>query len=154
MVKYQIGDWPRLLRDIVPLIVWMALIFLLSSQSRLIEIEGAGQERLFFKSAHIIAYATLAWLWWRALSPRRRVTWPVLFAALALTVLYGISDEIHQLFVPGRHGRLPDVLFDTGGALFMILLLRRVEWLRVFPENVPIWFGPNKAKSSSELGNV
>ena len=56
--------------------------------------------------------------------------------ALGLTILYGISDEIHQLFVLGRVGQIADVLFDTSGALAMILLLRRHKWLRHFPENL------------------
>lgn len=154
MVKYRIGEIPRWLRDFVPLVFWMALIFLLSSQSKLIEIEDVEQEKLFFKLAHIIAYAILTWFWWRALSARRQVTWGVLFAAFTLTILYGISDEIHQLFVPGRHGRLADVLFDTSGALLMILLLRQFEWLRAFPENVPIWFDPKKTESPPEMESL
>jgi hypothetical protein len=41
-------------------------------------------------------------------------------------------DEIHQLFVPGRH-KPPGRRFDAGGALAMILLIRRIKWLRTFP---------------------
>jgi VanZ family protein len=76
----------------------------------------------------------LTWLWWRVLTPKREVGWSILLTAVALTILYGISDEIHQRFVPGRHGQLSDVLFDTGGALAMILFIRRIRWLRSWPE--------------------
>ena len=120
----------RWLYDFGPLIFWMGLIFWLSSQSTLVDIESRAGERVIYKSAHMATYALLAWLWWRALTPRRRVTWPLLFGALLLTILYGISDEIHQRLVPGRHGRVADVLFDAGGALAMILLIRRISWLR------------------------
>ena len=114
----------------------MALIFTLSHQSVLVEIEHAVGEKVFYKTAHIVVYAILTWLWWRALSPQREVSWSVLTTALSLTVLYGISDEIHQLFIPGRHGRIADVLFDASGALAMILLLRQYKWLRRIPEAI------------------
>jgi VanZ family protein len=118
---------PRWLRDIAPLIFWMALIFILSSRSTLVEFESGTSEKLFNKSAHVIVYALLAWLWWRALTAQRQITWPILFTTLTLTILYGISDEYHQAFVPGRHGRLSDVLFDASGALGMILLIRHTQ---------------------------
>jgi VanZ family protein len=118
------NTWPRWLRDIVPLVLWMALIFALSSRSTLVDIEDESGEKLFYKTSHVIAYAVLAWLWWRALAPQRVTTWPVLFGAVGLTVLYAISDEFHQSFVPGRHANLFDVLFDTSGALAMILIIR------------------------------
>ncbi|GAB6179470.1 VanZ family protein [Desulfotomaculum defluvii] len=37
--------------------------------------------------------------------------------ALAICVLYAASDEVHQLFVPGRGGQIRDVLLDSTGAL-------------------------------------
>ena len=36
--------------------------------------------------------------------------------------LYACSDEIHQLFVPGRSGMFTDVLIDTGGAVTGMLV--------------------------------
>ena len=138
----QFGTLPRWLRDIVPLVLWMALIFVLSSQPRLIEIKNATDEKLFYKTAHMLAYAGLAWLWWRALAPERQVSWPVFLGAFTLATLYGVSDEIHQLFVPGRHGQPADVFFDAAGAWAMLLLIRQVRWLRIWPEsfNVPLFW--------------
>jgi VanZ family protein len=123
---YRWNNLPRWLRDIAPLILWLALIFVLSSRSTLVEFGSDAEDKLFNKTAHVVVYAVLAWLWWRALSPSRQIAWPLLGAAFVLTVLYGISDEIHQSFVPGRHARVADVLFDSAGGLAMILLLRRV----------------------------
>ena len=122
---------PRWLRDIVPLVLWMALIFTLSAQTDLVDIEDDTGEKFFYKISHFIAYAVLAWLWWRALVPQRQTSWPVVLIALALTVLYAISDEVHQSFVPGRHPAFYDVLFDAGGALAMTLLIRYSGYLRV-----------------------
>ena len=51
----------------------------------------------------------------------RRVTqWNLrqcVVAALAFTVLFAISDEWHQTFVPGRDGCVRDVFIDSAGAL-------------------------------------
>jgi VanZ family protein len=145
---FRLEMLPRWLRDIVPLVFWMTLIFVLSAQSRLIEIEDAADEKIFYKTAHLVAYAVLAWLWWRALAPQRQTAWSVLWPAFVLTVLYGISDEIHQLFVPGRHGQIADVLFDAAGAWAMILLIRRVNWLRTWPDSLSLpWWGRLKGEA-------
>lgn len=138
---FRLEQLPRWLRDGVPLVLWMLLIFTLSAQPVLIVIQDETNERIFYKIAHLLAYAILAWLWWRALAPQRRLGWTVLLMAFALTTLYGVSDEIHQRFVPGRTGRLADVFFDAGGALAMILLIRRVKWLRTWPDSLsfPSW---------------
>ena len=42
--------------------------------------------------------------------------------ALILCVTYAISDEIHQLFVPGRFCAIKDVLIDSCGSLLMIII--------------------------------
>jgi VanZ family protein len=144
MPKLNLMTLPRWLRDWLPLLAWLALIFALSSRSTLIQIGSPAGEKLFYKSAHMLAYAALMWLWWRVISPQREAGWRHLGVALALTVLYAISDEIHQLYVPGRHGQVADVLFDTGGSLAMLLLLRRFGWLRTFPEGLPL---PDKFKN-------
>lgn len=120
----MINNIPRWFRDFAPLLVWMGLIFFLSHQPRLVDFEQPLFGTVFFKSAHVTVYAILAWLWWRALTPHRAVAWPILGLAFSLTVLYGISDEVHQLYIPGRNGRLYDILFDASGALAMILLIR------------------------------
>ena len=61
------------------------------------------------KVMHFGAYAVLAFLW---RIPLR--FWP----ALVLSSLYGISDEIHQAYVPGRQADFLDWLADTAGAAF------------------------------------
>lgn len=130
------GRGARWLGNYIPLGMWLGLIYWLSSQPRLVEIEDVVGEVLFFKGAHFVTYAVLVWLWWRALAPARRVTRWTMAAAFIMTVLYGLSDEVHQLYVPGRYGRLSDVMIDASGALMMVVLLSKVKWLRLFPENM------------------
>ncbi|MDX1524552.1 MAG: VanZ family protein [Anaerolineae bacterium] len=148
-MQLGISRLPRWLRDVAPLILWMGLIFWLSSRSVLVKIDDPGNEKLFYKSSHMVAYGVLAWLWWRALTGERLTQWTLLLAAVGLTTLYGVSDEIHQRFVPGRHGQLTDVLFDMSGAVLMILLIRWVGWLRRFPENLSLVRANREGKSSS-----
>lgn len=73
------------------------------------------------KGGHVLEYAILAALLWRA---RRRQApgdtrpWDGREAAGAvmLAALYALTDELHQHFVPGRLGSAWDVLIDTLGA--------------------------------------
>lgn len=54
--------------------------------------------------------------------------------AFIISALYAASDEFHQLFVPGRAGRVSDVLIDSLGALlgvlFFILLNKLIQVLK------------------------
>lgn len=74
------------------------------------------------KGAHMTEYAILAilfyiWLGRWQLSHRRMAC-----TAAVLTILYACSDEIHQLFVVGRAGRVSDVLIDSAGAIIGLAL--------------------------------
>lgn len=74
------------------------------------------------KTAHFSAYAALGISLFSALllTFRKRFLW--LYAFLA-SLLYAVSDEIHQYFVPGRSMELRDVLIDSSGAITGILLV-------------------------------
>ena len=86
--------------------LWAAVIFAASSQPG----SAVGLPSPWDKLAHMLAYAVLAWLLRKSgLSP---------FWAIALAVLYGVSDEWHQSFVPGRFCDATDLLADAAGALF------------------------------------
>jgi VanZ family protein len=102
---------------------WMALIFILSAQSKLPSPDDPWLDFLFKKSAHFAAYAILAFLFWRALPIGRRVwIWSWL-----LTVLYACSDEIHQSFVENRHPAVRDVIIDACGAVTALLIIWYVQ---------------------------
>lgn len=51
--------------------------------------------------------------------------------ALLISILYAISDEWHQRFIPGRSGEIKDVLIDTLGALTGISLYVFIQWIFV-----------------------
>ncbi len=109
----------------LPLLAWMALIYLVSDQPDIPQVGTSLLDLLVKKSLHALAYAILATLFWRALKTTPRLQAAALPLALLLTIFYAASDEWHQTFVPGRSGRLSDVLIDTLGAVAAILLLHR-----------------------------
>lgn len=53
----------------------------------------------------------------------RRVSVKAYIYAFAFCIIYSVSDELHQYFVPGRSCKLTDVLLDSCGALTSILLV-------------------------------
>lgn len=118
----------RLTRWLLPLL-WMALIFAMSSRSTIPKAPGISPE-LIAASGHLVVYAVLGVLLFRALGDLVE-TWAAR-AGLAwlLAVLYGITDEFHQSFVPGRFATLEDVLLDAAGAAIGLLLYRAAtQWL-------------------------
>jgi len=87
------------------------------------------------KSAHVIEYAILAFLCWRALRGSVIVApwqWEQAGIALGLAFLYAITDEVHQSFVKSRMGSGWDVVIDTCGAALGLFLLWRFGRARAY----------------------
>jgi VanZ family protein len=70
------------------------------------------------KGAHITEYALLslaiAWPLW--ISRFRLKGARLALITIGITVIYAVTDEYHQTFVPGRSGEIKDVLIDSIGA--------------------------------------
>ena len=71
------------------------------------------------KPVHWLAYLGLAVVVVRALAGGlpRPVSHGVAAAAVAITVTYGATDEVHQMFVPGRTADVYDLMADAAGAV-------------------------------------
>ncbi len=75
------------------------------------------------KSAHMAEYGLLASLVFFAVLPDFKVqNRKYYLLTFLISVLYAISDECHQLMIPGRSGRATDVLIDSIGMLIGILI--------------------------------
>ena len=126
----------------IPVVVWGALIFMLSTSaftaantSRIIDpilrwllpgITAASVDvchNLIRKAAHFTEYGVLFWLLVRGPMVRRP------YLALMLCVVYALTDEGHQAFVPGRTASLYDVALDSSGALFSHFLTTAIAEL-------------------------
>ena len=105
-------------RFAAPLLL-MGFIFVLSS------IPDHGQSDTFLgfipptiqNLLHIPLFALLAWLWCRALTGADRRLAVVLALAGAISFAWSLSDEFHQLYVPGRYASLTDVTLNLLGVL-------------------------------------
>lgn len=75
------------------------------------------------KTAHFSAYTILAMLTGAAVCPHTEKKRYRIGIAFIVSVLYAVSDEIHQKFVPGRSGELRDVLIDSAGVILGCVLL-------------------------------
>lgn len=109
----------------LPVIVWMGTIFYLSDQS------GSELQSIFpfldsFNWGHFVAYFILAVLIYLAMYPASNKTKTKLWI-VALCVLYGITDEWHQAYVPNRSPDVLDLLNDTFGASVAMLVFHRYE---------------------------
>ena len=133
----------------VLLVLWMGFIFSMSSENAEKSSNTSGQtirvvlstvpefekqpeevkvniiEELQFivrKSAHFIGYMILGILASGLILQYENINkkYPLAFL---ICVIYAISDEIHQLFVPGRSGQVRDVLIDSAGSFLGIILV-------------------------------
>lgn len=101
-------------------LTWMGAIYYLSSQALPeLDLGFSGQDKIF----HIGAYGLLGILCLGAL-PLRSDGYSLRQVALAtcIAALYGLSDEWHQSFVPGRSTDILDLAADAVGGLLGALL--------------------------------
>lgn len=110
--------------SLVLAISWMAVLFWLSHQPTLDTPSlFSGQDKLF----HAGAYGLLGILLLGSRRPEfTGYTGSQALTAALLASLYGISDEFHQSFVPGRSPEVLDWVADTTGALLAVLLLAQL----------------------------
>ncbi|XEC96938.1 VanZ family protein [Paenibacillus tarimensis] len=119
---------PRAVR-IIPALLWMALIYWLSSRTgeQLDTVMPWLQKLLPFMTSfdwgHFAAYFILALLFDYAIG-RAGDHWGMKAIIVALCLLYGITDEYHQSFTEGRMPDLADLRNDTIGAALAVLAIR------------------------------
>lgn len=125
----------RTLSNSGPVLVYAAFIFILSSLSRSPDFVPSFSG--FDMIGHFIEYYFLGCLLYRWLSykdgPLRREY--ALFTAMLIGTIYGLTDEWHQSFVPGREATFRDVLCDiagtaAGASTYDIILKRIIPELK------------------------
>lgn len=77
------------------------------------------------KLAHVLEYAVLSVLLYRSISEQNRLRWEPGAArtSLLISAVYAATDELHQIFVPGRHASLADWGLDTAAAIFVVAMV-------------------------------
>jgi VanZ family protein len=101
-------------------LAWMGLIFWLSAQPDLPHAPEPWLDMVVKKAGHAVLYGVLAWLYLRALQENGLSSGRTRLLAFGLAVLYAVTDEVHQSFVPGRTPSPWDVLIDGAGAALAV----------------------------------
>ncbi|MBM3263106.1 MAG: VanZ family protein [candidate division Zixibacteria bacterium] len=80
--------------------------------------------------AHLIEYGILSVLLARGFTQRTyRLSWRQVLLCIVLATAYGITDELHQLFVPNRYSGMDDVIRNTAGAIVGVAVV--FAWSRL-----------------------
>lgn len=124
----------KLFKYWLPVLTWMALIFLGSSIPSARVAQNGVLDFLAHKVAHLFEYAALYLLVYRALNQGKSAfDKREIIVALLLVTLYGGSDELHQSFIPGRESRLRDVFIDFLGGLLGVGVWKYYPRVRKIP---------------------
>lgn len=122
--------------NIILVIIWMMFIFIMSSfnsnesssQSNFIvnilsNIFNSNNIEILSlivrKLAHFIEYTILGILVYNLIYSYNKK----IYLSIIICIIYSISDEVHQLFVPGRSCQITDILIDSTGSVTGIILL-------------------------------
>lgn len=122
--------------NIILVIIWMIFIFIMSSfnsnessnqsnfivniLSNIFNISNIEILSLIVrKLAHFIEYTILGILVYNLIYSYNKK----IYISTIICIIYAISDEMHQLFVPGRSCQITDILIDSMGSVTGIILL-------------------------------
>ncbi len=114
----------HIVTDFCGLLLYCAVIYWLSSQPQQpVQIHFSHQDKVL----HAIAFMIMAVLVWRCfrhfdIGIRSRFGFSLLFCSL-----YGLADEWHQSFIPGRQTDIADWLADTTGAALCLFMLYKLQ---------------------------
>jgi len=118
-----------------PVIFWCGLIFYFSSVPNLRTARNPQWDEVIRSSLHLIFYAILFGLFFRAVNftkKKKNFCLP-----LALSFFYGFSDEVHQIFVLTRTFQLQDLVIDFLGSVLGALIFWRL--LPILPAGLKKW---------------
>jgi VanZ family protein len=117
-----------LLRRWGPALIVMMLIFLASGTPNN-DLPNFGELDTYLKKCgHLLGYALLGASYLHALAFGRSIDRRSFFVAVLLAGLYAVSDELHQIFTPGRGPSALDVCIDTLGAYLGASLWNRLRF--------------------------
>ena len=147
---------------IILTIIWMGFIFCMSNQpaniskelSQNIEnllkqtpiignllsdiLNSPNSQFIVRKSAHIILFCFLSILCFVVIYELKRNVKISTLVSFSITFIYACMDEIHQLFIPGRTGKINDVLIDSIGVIMDLIFINLIYCAssKFFPNKV------------------
>ena len=127
----------KVIRFWLPVVIWAVVIFLFSARPTRRATQIFWQDFIIKNSAHVFEYGIFTILLYRALKEGGMEKKEAGVSSVILAVLYGVSDEFHQSFTPGRESTARDVIFDTIGAVLAIYGIWR--YLPKAPKKLRLW---------------
>ena len=118
----------------LPPLLWAAMIFKFSSGNIPSASDNFWLDFIIKKIGHIILFATLAVLIYRALIGEGVSRKKAAIYAVVTSFLYGVGDEFHQMFTQGREAKFRDTLIDGVGASLAMFLIYR--FISILPKSV------------------
>nr|WP_031368165.1 VanZ family protein [Clostridium botulinum] len=133
----------------IPSFIWMVIIFTFSNQPGessnknnffVADVLTKGKIDLFKhidynflnflirKAAHITEYFILFMLLYYAF--KKTFYKNLKIKAAIITILYACTDELHQLFIPGREGKIRDVLIDSIGVFIGVFFIYIFKFIK------------------------
>ncbi len=108
----------------LPAFLWAALLFYLSSLMS-VELPKLGI-KFSDLGVHFVAYSVLGYFLAMAFfAPDLKFSRKKMVVAIIVGVLYGASDEFHQMFVPGRMATISDWAADSLGVIFGLFIFAK-----------------------------
>jgi hypothetical protein len=108
----------------LPAVIWGIIIFSFSSVKTHPVSAIHWRDFIIKKSAHLTEFAVFAVLIFRAFKKSGASSLKAFYLSLITCVIYGISDELHQMFTPGREPTVRDTLIDGSGSFIALLAVR------------------------------
>ncbi|WP_409252236.1 VanZ family protein [Bacillus sp. SCS-153A] len=107
--------------------LYMALIWYMSGNpdDMIIKMKHDQFDRIFKESLHLVEFAILYVLFILALLAHGRLTYTASVIAAIVAGFYGLTDEIHQSFVPYRSATLIDAVKDLTGVAVCLVIVNR-----------------------------
>jgi VanZ family protein len=127
----------KLLSLWAPPVIWAILIFLVSAYPTARTSEIHWKDFIVKKTAHVIEYGIFAALVYRAFRASGVKKANAGIYAIFVALAYGLTDEFHQSYTPGREPKIRDVAFDTIGAIASIYSIWNL--LPKAPERLKKW---------------
>lgn len=127
----------RILLYWLPVVVWVGVIFLFSANPTTRASEIRWQDFIVKKTAHMVVYAILSLLIYRALKTGGMEIRKAGYYSIFFSIIYGFTDEFHQSFTPGREPTFRDVAFDATGSILAIYFVWK--YFSKTPEKIRLW---------------
>ncbi len=89
---------------------------------------GTGVENPWIARAyHFTVFFLFAFFLFASIKRNKKIKVSYIIITLIASILYAISDEIHQIFVPLRDASIGDILTDTLGICFAIIICLYID---------------------------